>query len=343
MKRIDPRKIWAFVIETPSGNFLGFVLLFGLVILWINLGKTKLPARTSNLPGPESPSTSNESAKTASKVSTFQTDIPTMKPIPLMNQIPQEQKPESQVIPQAAEPLPVNLYESETPSVSENYLPVHRLIECETVITIDSSKIQTPIIGLVRKDQWHDNRLIIPAGTEIHGMAQLDRSRERIGSQNNWKFVWRTPGENNGLELACQGIALANLPLPDGRGWALADGSAGLPGRVIKSDNEAELKYFIANFVGGLSSGLIETQSQATPYGTATSRITGTIKSGVAMGMSQSMAQWANLILQRIQQDGFYIRVPGATPFYLYTYETIDLASARRGMSLARETPGKSQ
>src|SRR3546814_16942663 len=63
---------------------------------------------------------------------------------------------------------------------SDLYAPFGRLIPCETVITVDSSSIRTPIVGLITEDVYHAGQLVIPAGTEVHGTAQTDRKRERI-------------------------------------------------------------------------------------------------------------------------------------------------------------------
>ena len=90
---------------------------------------------------------------------------------------------------------PISLYAespgSEKPmgTLGADYAPFGRLVQCELIVTVDSSSISTPIIGLVTDDIWHDGRLIIPAGTEVHGTAKVDRVRERIASSGNWTFV----------------------------------------------------------------------------------------------------------------------------------------------------------
>jgi hypothetical protein len=106
--------------------------------------------------------------------------------------------------------LPITLYNSDAGDVeiSQDYAPYGRLIPCETIITIDSAKIETPIIGFVTEDVYHDGKLIIPAGAEVHGKAQVDRSRERIASADNWYIVWRTTDRMNGAELPLHGVAL---------------------------------------------------------------------------------------------------------------------------------------
>ena len=87
--------------------------------------------------------------------------------------------------------------------LSAAYAPFGRLIPCETVITVDSASMQTPIVGLVTENIYYGDRLIIPAGTEVHGMAQTDRQRDRISTSTSWKLVWQ-----DGEELQLKAVAL---------------------------------------------------------------------------------------------------------------------------------------
>ncbi len=154
--------------------------------------------------------------------------------------------------------LPISLYhgnDQET-EVSDTYAPYGRMIPCETVITIDSAKIETPIIGFVTEDVWHDGKLIIPAGAEVHGKAQVDPSRERIASDNNWILVWRTTDRMNGAELPLHGVALDMERNETTGTWQLTDGSAGLKGDILKTDNWAEIKLFAATFLSAATTGL---------------------------------------------------------------------------------------
>ena len=69
-------------------------------------------------------------------------------------------------------PLPMRIYAAvDSGHVSDEFLPFGRLIPCELVITVDSSRIATPIIGMVTEDQWENGNLIIPAGAEVHGQS----------------------------------------------------------------------------------------------------------------------------------------------------------------------------
>ncbi len=224
--------------------------------------------------------------------------------------------------PAKPEVLPISLFaetpQSEQKQLSKNYAPFGRLIPCELIVTVDSSSIQTPIIGLVTEDIYHNGRLIIPAGTEVHGKAQTDRSRERIASGDNWTLVW-TGGE----ELRLSGIALDREADPSGDGWGITDGSAGLRGRVLKSDDMAEIKLFAATFLSGAASAF--TQTQPTIYG---NQITPTLQNAPLTGAQSVINAYAQQILDSIQRDGFYVRVPAGKQFYLYVTQTIDESDA---------------
>ena len=173
--------------------------------------------------------------------------------------------------PPAPQLPPISLFGDATAGVPEPkalgeiYAPYGRLIPCETVITVDSASIQTPIVGLITENIYHAGKLVIPAGTEVHGTAQTDRHRERIASGGSWTLVWQ-----GGEELRLKGVALDREFSGDQEGWGITDGSAGLRGRLIKSDNLAEIKLFAATFLSGAASAL--TEKEQTIFGSVDSR-----------------------------------------------------------------------
>ena len=137
--------------------------------------------------------------------------------------------------------LPISLFgateTNETTALSKTYAPFGRLIPCETVITIESSKLDTPVIGLVTEDVWHNGELIIPAGTEVHGRASLNRARERVAVSGKWVVVWRDGSPLNGAELVLNGIALDRAKDDTTGEFGLRDGSAGLLGTLVKTED----------------------------------------------------------------------------------------------------------
>src|SRR5258705_363205 len=212
---------------------------------------------------------------------------------------------------------------AEPKSLSSHYAPFGRLIPCETVITVDSASIQTPIVGLVTEDIYHAGKLIIPAGTEVHGTAQKDRLRERIASGNSWTLVWQT-----GEEMQLSAVALDREFFSNQEGWGITDGSAGLRGRILKSDNIADIKLFAATFLSGAAEAL--TEKQQTDFGPISSP---TLNNAPFEGAQKVLSVYAQRIYEAIQKDGFYVRVPSGKQFYLYVLQTIDRSDAAIGGS----------
>jgi hypothetical protein len=251
--------------------------------------------------------------------------------------------PSTNGAPVAPTVLPISLYHGDNgdaAEVSDDYAPYGRMIPCETVITIDSAKIETPIIGFVTQDVWNDGKLIIPAGAEVHGMAQVDPSRERIASGNNWILVWRTTDRMNGAELPLHGVALDMERNETTGTWQLTDGSAGLKGDILKTDNWAEIKLFASTFLAAAATGLQQTQNVSSPLTGATQQVPlATPQNAALQGTSAVLNQYAQQILDSIKRDGFYVRVPAGKQFYLYVTQTIDLDKAKRGESLVDLKP----
>lgn len=212
---------------------------------------------------------------------------------------------------------------AEPKSVSSTYAPFGRLIPCETVITVDSASIQTPIIGMVTENIYHAGKLVIPAGTEVHGTAQTDRHRERIASGSSWTLIWQS-----GEELHLKAIVLDREFSGDQEGWGITDGSAGLRGRVIKSDDMADIKLFAATFLSGAAGAL--TEKQPTLFGPINSP---SLNNAPLEGAQKVLSVYAQRIYEAIQKDGFYVRVPTGKQFYLYIQQTVDRADAAIGGS----------
>jgi hypothetical protein len=224
--------------------------------------------------------------------------------------------------------------------LSAVFAPFGRLIPCETVITVDSASIQTPIVGLVTENIYYGGKLVIPAGTEIHGTAQTDHQRERIASGNTWTFIWQ-----NGMEMQIKAIALDREfdNETNQSGWAITDGSAGLRGEVIKSDNLADIKLFAATFLSGAAGAL--TEKQQTVFGPVNSP---TLNNAPFAGAQAVLQTYAQQILDSIQKNGFYVRVPSGKQFYLYVLQTIDVADASLGgtaipVTVEKDEPAKSK
>ena len=256
---------------------------------------------------------------------------------------PQSNEPKTEATPQPKKfqsppPLPSLSLVAETPvtaskepkKFSEDFAPYGRLVPCELVITVDSSSIKTPIVGLVTEDVFHHGQLIIPAGTEVHGAAQVDRARERIASNGRWTLVWQ-----DGQELNVSGLALDREQDVDTGTWGITDGSAGLRGKLLKTDNLAEVKLFVASLLSGAASAFTETRTSA--FGTFA---VPSLQNAPLLGAQSVLDRYAQQILQTIERDGFYVRVPAGKQFYLYITQTVDEQDAKiDGMLTASVQP----
>lgn len=263
----------------------------------------------------------------------FHPPPPKPEPLPLpakTNEPPKiaVEKPKQE--PPTAALAPISLFADSAAGVAEPkglssvYAPFGRLVSCETVITVDSASIQTPIVGLVTENIYHAGKLVIPAGTEVHGTAQTDRHRERIASGGSWTLVWQT-----GEELHLSAIVLDREFSGDQEGWGITDGSAGLRGRVIKSDDMADIKLFAATFLSGAAGAL--TEKKETVFGPINSP---SLNNAPFEGAQKVLSVYAQRIYEAIQRDGFYVRVPSGKQFYLYVLQTIDRSEAVIGGTL---------
>ena len=341
---MNPRTVINF-FKTPAGAFLGFCVILTVIFFGV---KRFLPGATK--PAPLVYSTKAAAADASKQtMQTFQnTNYSPVKNLPPTGvsaatapiSAPLDtETPARHVLAKAPakppEVLPISLFAetlttAEQKPLSKNYAPFGRLIPCELIVTVDSSSTQTPIVGLVTENIYFGGRLLIPAGTEIHGKAQTDRTRERIASSGGWTFVWQ-----DGRELRVSGIALDRQaePAPNQTssglndvGWGITDGSAGLRGRVLKTDDLAEIKLFAASFLSGAASAF--TENQQTVLGT---EVLPTAKNAGLEGVQAVIQAYAQQIYDSIQRDGFYVRVAAGKQFYVYITQTLDVSDASVG------------
>lgn len=200
--------------------------------------------------------------------------------------------------------------------------PYGRLIPCETVLTLESNRLETPVIGLVTEEVWHAGKLIIPAGAEVHGRASTDRARERLAAEGTWRIVWRSPALDNGAELTVRGLALDRERDPATGAWGLHDGSAGLRGEVLRTNDWQAVQLFAASFLGSATAALQDTRTAAGVLG-ETLTPAATARNATLAGTGAVLRDYAGQIRQAVERDGLYVRVPAGKAFYLYVTEPL--------------------
>lgn len=211
------------------------------------------------------------------------------------------------------------------PSVPRLFAPRGILIKAALVITVDSSSLQTPVLGLVIEDVYWNHQLVLPAGTQVHAQASSGRVRDRIEIKGNYNFIW-----DDGREYNINGIALDHEKLTDGT-FAVTDGSAGIRGRVIKNDEYAEVKILIAEALQGIMNN--NQQQFQTIYGLAPMNTT---RNAALGGGAQAASAYSGMLTKKLDQDLDFVRVAAGTTFYIYTLDVFEpemasIAGLRQG------------
>ena len=323
------RKLWTELFQKPTGRLVLFLLAGALIFAFIFSG------RSNRSTDPVNPSVPTQA--TTAKGYSFTEDIPVTPPAHPQKQAPTvaDNTARPTPTPKAPPPIPQAIFATKEAARSENYLPFGRLLRCELVNTVDSTNIETPIIGLITEDIWHDGRLIISAGTEVHGVAQKTAARERIGSERKWMLVFQ-----DGRELPLSGTVLDYAP--DGANpdqWAETDGSAGLRGYMIASDKYAEAKAILAAMISAGAGAFPQMTNIISPLtGGVTQVQNGGYQDAIAAGIQAGGQIYSQRLLENFEKEPYYVRVPAGTLFYLYVTQTVDIAQATTGLSISKPT-----
>jgi hypothetical protein len=224
-----------------------------------------------------------------------------------------------------------------------DYAPAFRLVKCQLVNTVDSSNLTTPIIGLVAEDLCWNGKVIIRASSEVHGIASVDRVRERIASEGEFTFVLNEP-DRRGRELVIKGLVLDMERDPEYDTYGITDGSAGLRGDVVRTANNDVIKLYAASLISGMSgavssgsSGILGNRVYTNNSSLGLSALQGGVINPIAGGTQGVLDRYADQVSKSIERDGFFVRVPAGKQFYVYCSEAIDLSRAKIGADDERD------
>jgi hypothetical protein len=191
------------------------------------------------------------------------------------------------------------------------WLPPGVFIPCALVNTVESSHLNTPVVGEVLHDVYQNGRLIIPAGSVVSSFAESGAVRDRIEVAGVWLLVYP-----DGRHLRVQGIACDREADPTNQQFGIEDGSAGLQGELVESDHWANAKAFIA---------LLMTASMQTGTAVATSALQASHTTGV-VGLPDTtpiLAKYLDQLLNGETGDGRFVRVRASKEFYVFVTETV--------------------
>jgi hypothetical protein len=199
----------------------------------------------------------------------------------------------------------------ERPKVQEIFLPPSIFIPCALINTVESSHINTPVVGEVIRDVYQNGHLIIPAGTIASSFAQSGAVRDRIEVAGAWLLVF-----SDGRQLKIHGIACDREADPENQQFGIEDGTAGLQGELVESDHWANAKAFLAL----LMTATTQTATAAATSALSTSRLGGAV---VLPDTGAIQAKYLDQLLNGETGDGRFVRVKASTEFYIFPTDTI--------------------
>lgn len=201
-------------------------------------------------------------------------------------------------------------YKDEEPKL---FAPRGLLIKAALVLTVDSSSLETPVLALVTEDVYWNQKLIVPAGTQVQAKAAQGRTRDRIEVKGQYTFIWADGREYN---ISC--VALDHDRAEDGT-FGITDGSAGIRGQIVKNDQYAELKVMMAEALQGIMNN---SQSQfQTIYGNAPQNNS---RNAALGGGGQAASAYSQLLTKQLDKDLDFVRVSAGTHFYIYTLSVFE-------------------
>jgi hypothetical protein len=231
-----------------------------------------------------------------------------------------------------ATPVPTPTPPPEKPKTPEIFLPRGVFIPCALVNTVESSHINTPVVGEVIRDVYQNGHLIIPAGAIVTCWAQPGAVRDRIEVAGKWSLTYP-----NGKEFELQGVACDREADPANQQFGIEDGSAGLQGELVESDHYANAKAFIA---------LLITAATQTGTAVATSALQAAHTTGVT-GLPDTtpiLAKYLDQLLEGKGGDARFVRVRASKEFYLFTASVVEptkrSVGARRQQEESRPPEG---
>jgi hypothetical protein len=245
-------------------------------------------------------------------------------PAPLPPHAPVTNAPKSTVILTLDADLP-----TDTNEISTVFARAGCSLKCVLVNSLESIRIDTPVIGLVIEDLSFNGNVVVPRHTKIFGKTQVDRVRDRLAADGQWTLVFPT-----GDELVVPGQALHCDVSADGRHHGPDDGTAGLKGKVLNSTTTwDELKFFASSFLGAMARSQQQTDNSF--YGPQLRR---GLQNGVSAGTAAVLDEYARSIADTIKRDGIYVHVDGGSMFYVFLPQTLDRGAVRVGASRHRNS-----
>ena len=211
-----------------------------------------------------------------------------------------------------ATPAPSPTPQPDAPRQTQIWLPRGVFIPCALVNTVESSHINTPVVGEVIRDVYQNGHLIIPAGAIATCWAQPGAVRDRIEVAGKWSLTYP-----DGREFEFQGVACDREADPTNQQFGIEDGSAGLQGELIESDHYSNAKAFIALLLTAATQTGTAAASGALSHGGG----------GVGVGLPDTtpiLSKYLDQLLNGSTGDARFVRVRSSKEFYVFSASVIE-------------------
>jgi hypothetical protein len=213
------------------------------------------------------------------------------------------------------------------------FAPYGRMVKCTLLSTLESFAVPCPLVGRIEEPVYWRGRLILPAGTEVHGTIASANvggkagDRARFYSGREWTLVLPRQTEGRGADIVGMELRVSGMMFNADTDEAqlvsgLADWSPGIVAEVIRSNNMDDISLFASTFLSAVAEGLQERQSTA-GYGGTASLVANTPQNAALHGTAEVLNEYAKRVLAEINANGAYARVAGGKRFYLYVQQTI--------------------
>jgi len=107
----------------------------------------------------------------------------------------------------------------------------------------------------------------------------------------------------------------------------------------VKSDKLGEAKAILASMISAGAGAFPQMTNLISPLtGAATQIQQGGFQDAFAAGVQAGAQIYSQRLLEKLDKDPYYVRVPAGTLFYLYVTQTVDLEKAAAGLSVVNST-----
>ena len=305
------------LLKTRTG--MGLCFAAGVLVLFFLVGKLRKDTPREPIIAPRLPkipliSTGGDTGTSGNPI--VESDLE-FSPFPPITPEPPTAKPVSvpEVTGQVFAPSPdlIHIHAPVDPpqtedQVAEPVLSAGTMIRCRLVNTIESGQLESPVIAKVTAPVLRSGSVVLPRGSEIHGIVKTGRQRDRIETGRRWIVMTRS-----GESIRISGVGLNRDYDTEKDRFGPTDGSIGLAGKTVKPDATTRSKRLAAT--GGGAFARFAKRRSRTVYG---DEPLSNIRNGALEGGASILDERSSELEKEALENRPFVRVPAGKEFYIY-------------------------